>query len=108
MGPVSKLVGQGIGLTKEWQAQRSRSKSPQPSGNDEAPQLVDSKDVDPLDADEAQWALDDAQAPFEHTDAREEDDRNDVDKILANFFTRHPPPYYEQALQPLPLPVIIP
>ena len=110
MGPLSKLAGQGIGITKEWQAQRSRSKSPQPPHDDEeAPQLVDSEeDADPLDADEAQWALDDAQAPLEHPDAREEDDKNDVDKILAKFIAKHPPPSCEQALQPLPLPVIIP
>ena len=108
MGPVTKLVSSGIGLTKEYQAHRSRSKSPQ--FDSEAPQLVEadnSDDEDILDTDKAQWALDDAQPQSLVQQAAQEDDRNDVDKILTNFFASHRPPPYQKMIGDHPLPIII-
>jgi hypothetical protein len=114
MGPVSKLLSTGVGLTREYQA-RNRSKSPGPKNGEaeeeEAPPLHDSitdvQDEDILDTDQAQWALDELQnSPSDEADPPK-DKSNSVDQILATFFSKNPtPPNISQI--DLPFSVIIP
>jgi hypothetical protein len=76
MGPITKIVGGAIGLTKEYQAnrceQRSRSTSPLPptintpdtehdEGHEMTENLSDYDEDPPTDHDEQQWELDEAQ-----------------------------------------------
>jgi len=104
MGPVTRLVGNGIGMVKEYQAHQSRSKDPKAATQSQ--ERAEYSDDDYTDTDEAQWNLDEIQdeaAP--HRPGREE---TNVDKILTRFFQNHPAPSAGAIPGQLPLPVVIP
>lgn len=112
MGPLAKLVGNGIGLYKEGAAHRAQSKK---SEQDVAPEFVEGQagarnpdEDDHLDEEESQWELDDLQEG-DATDAEHDtDESHDIGQIVKTFFERHPPPSYTKATGDLELPVILP
>jgi hypothetical protein len=97
--PITKLIGGGIGIAREYSAHRKETK---------AAKSTESRDVADADAplpykaeeaddDEYNWELDDRQRSEEKlnrsssNDALAGTDGVDVDKILAAFFEKHPP-----------------
>ena len=114
MGPLSKVVGGGIGLAKEYSADRkARKSSPQPPLSvDHEPDLNGVRpeyDSDrSTDHDEDNWELDEAQRDVAPSDALVGENGRDVDEILDAFFKKHhEPPQYTETGQ-LPCPVILP
>ena len=132
-GPLSKLVGGGIGFAREYQADRNARKeagstpsqqdtaatpasdqhlAPPHSTNDEDSHSSASDYDSDSSADNEEWAqkLDEAQSstlPAVDTPQSE----TSIDNQLDDFMRRHPPPAYpstQQPAGPLSMPVIIP
>ena len=105
MGPISKLVGNGIGMYKESQARKTISRSPSPN-----PSARNDQDQD--------YSSDDEDLELQDLDAAQEQKRDstsavttDVDQLLNDFRRKHPPPSYAQstgAVGHLQQPVILP
>ncbi|KAI4600894.1 hypothetical protein KJ359_013057 [Pestalotiopsis sp. 9143b] len=118
-GPISKLVGGAIGLTKEYQADRKEKKaaeaaSAQPQDSTSAqPQQknpTDSEDDDSSSDDEWVRDLDEVNEYEAHGDNPQQGDdpsQIDVDRILSEFIARHPAPI-QHPQSGLPMPVILP
>lgn len=124
-GPISKLVGGAIGLTKEYQADRNERKAAQaaqlgatPTGSsstattgDGLPVTSEQHDHGREDdgdfSDDEQWALDLDEAQQGQTASPEQGENIDIDQLLRDFAARHPAPAYTQA-SGLPMPVILP
>lgn len=118
-GPISKLVGGAIGLTKEYQADRKEKKaaeaaSAQPQDSTSAqPQQknpTDSEDDDSSSDDEWVRDLDEVNEYEAHGDNLQQGDdpsQIDVDRILSEFIARHPAPI-QHPQSGLPMPVILP
>ena len=109
-GPLSKIVGGGIGLAKEYQADRKSRKDAEESHPKDADpderELGDEDDAD--DSDDEKWAQDLDAAQLETTGSDQApggdfDEKNWID----NFLMKHPPPSAQKD-QPLSMPVIIP
>ncbi|KAF7533667.1 hypothetical protein G7054_g6887 [Neopestalotiopsis clavispora] len=124
-GPIAKLVGGAVGLTKEWEADRKERKqaaqpssSSTPSRDDGGSSSADQQLVGEDDlSDDEEWVhgLDEVQqyeAAHEGSSQQQQQDGDDpnsidIDRLLREFIARHPVPS-EQYHGALPLSVILP
>lgn len=111
-GPLSKLIGGGVGLTREYQAERKKRKEHIDAASVEA-QDVDLQDEceedEDSDVETLAQELDAAQVQTSGLDDNSGDDFDETSWIV-NFLKTHPPPPYDQQ-QPagaLSMPVILP
>lgn len=113
-GPLSKLVGGGIGFAKEYQADRKARKdgeTSQPDAESSHNQEEYQEDEDDQDdeVDDENWAQDLDAAQLEATPTNDSaGDGFDEGKWIDTFIKSHPPPSAFRPEQPLSMPVIIP
>jgi hypothetical protein len=107
MGPITRVIGNGIGLASEYHANRQASKSPLRPASDVPPQEEGDDSDGSTDHDEDNWELDRVQREVV-PDALSGEDGRDVDEVLKAFFEKHPPPPEYSEFGRLPCPVILP
>ncbi|KAI1879231.1 hypothetical protein JX265_002185 [Neoarthrinium moseri] len=129
-GPIAKLVGGAIGLTKEYQADRKERKTGESTeiGAGEPPHGSSASNDHRMPAqqhggrqsysvreedysDDEDWALnlDEVQQQLPGGNAQECEENTDIDALLRDFIRRHPVSYAQKPSQGrLPLPVILP
>ena len=111
-GPISKIVGGAIGLGQEINAHHKETKAQEAAAAGAArghPRNDgdSSPDYDDLHGDQAQWELDEFQQE-DHSDPEQTEDVRDTDKLLEQFFQKHPQPAQILDLGQLAHPVVIP
>ncbi len=92
-GPLSKLIGGGIGLTKEYQADRQKHKEGESSQSKDEEHHDDANDEDEGDGDDETWAQDLDAAQLETVQSTESIAEDfDEKHWMDAFFAAHPPP----------------